>query len=122
MPSETAIESFIGSCFRSVWALELVQFLLANEGKSFAREDLVAALRASDAVVSQSVATLLTVGLVTEEENRICLRSGDSDNRDLLKAAVELYRRRPDRVRRLIIAATSPGLTAFSDAFRLRKD
>ena len=41
---------------------------------------------------------------------------------ELIDAAIQLYAKSPDKVRRLIISAASPGLTAFADAFRLRKD
>jgi hypothetical protein len=40
----------------------------------------------------------------------------------LATEAVALYERRPDQVRRTIVSQTSPGITAFSDAFKLRKD
>jgi hypothetical protein len=36
--------------------------------------------------------------------------------------AVALYELRPDQVRRTIVSNTSPGIAAFSDAFKLRKD
>jgi hypothetical protein len=40
----------------------------------------------------------------------------------LLEATRALYARSPDKVRRLIVAAGAGGLTAFADAFRIRKD
>jgi hypothetical protein len=36
--------------------------------------------------------------------------------------ATALYAKSPDAVRRLIISAATPGITAFADSFRLRKD
>jgi hypothetical protein len=122
MPSEFDVESFIVSSFRSVWALDLVRILLADTEKGFSPDELVRQLRASDAVVQQCVGALSSAGLVVIEHDRIRLHIANDQARELLKAAVELYRKRPDRVRRLIIAAASPGLTAFADAFRLRKD
>lgn len=122
MPTEFEVESFIGSCFRSVWAIELVQLLLANPGQTFSAKDLVKLLRASDAVVRQSVDALSSVGLIVIEDDRIRLHIGSEQTGAMLEAAGELYKRRPDRVRRLIISAASPGLSAFADAFRLRKD
>ena len=41
-------------------------------------------------------------------------------DRQVLKMLANL--RSPDAVRRMIVAATSPGITAFADSFRLRKD
>ena len=122
MPNEFDVESFIVGNFRSVWAIELVRTLLADAETGFSPDELVKQLRASNAVVQQSVGALSAVGLVVVENDRVRLHIRNDQARELLEAAVELYRKRPDRVRRLIIAASSPGLTAFADAFRLRKD
>lgn len=122
MPSQFEIETFIGSNFRSVWAIDLVQFLFANPGESFSREQLIAALRASESVVSHSIASLAAAGLVVADKDRVQLNIDDERSRNLIDQAIQLYRKSPDKVRRLIIAAASPGLTAFADAFRLRKD
>ena len=40
----------------------------------------------------------------------------------LVDKTEDLYARRPDSVRRTIISGSMTGLTAFVDAFRLRKD
>ena len=36
--------------------------------------------------------------------------------------AIEFYGHSPDKVRRLIVAQANPGVTAFADAFKLRKE
>ena len=41
---------------------------------------------------------------------------------ELIGATIDLYGKSPDRVRRLIVSSSLPGVTAFADAFRLRKD
>ena len=122
MPSEFEIESFIGSSFRSIWSLDLVQFLKAEPGRSFSKEELIAALRASDSVISQSIASLAAAGLVLVDQDRIRLHVADDRSKELIESAIQLYAKSPDKVRRLIISAASPGITAFADAFRLRKD
>ncbi len=83
---------------------------------------MIAALRASNSVVSQSIASLAAVGLVVVDHDQVRLHLADQSSKDLIQGAVNLYGKRPDKVRRLIISAASPGLTAFADAFRLRKD
>jgi hypothetical protein len=40
----------------------------------------------------------------------------------LADATEALYARKPDAVRRMIVAAASDGATALPDAFRLRRD
>ena len=122
MPSQFEIESFIGSSFRSIWSLDLVQFLNAQPGSSYSKEELIAALRASDSVISQSIASLAAVGLVLVDQDRIRLHIAEDRSKELIESAIQLYAKSPDKVRRLIISAASPGITAFADAFRLRKD
>lgn len=123
MPGRKDIDSFIGSSFRSVWALELLRYLVENPGVFHSPEELIAALRASEAVVSQSVHNLTAVGLaIVDSEGRVAYHEGSRESAALVEAAIALYALSPDKVRRLIIAQSAPGPTAFADAFRLRKD
>ncbi len=123
MPDQPNLESFIGNSFRSVWALEVLQYLAENPGSSFSAAELIAALRVSDAVVAQSVENLTAAGLaVVDNEGRIALHRGTEAEAQLVQAAIDLFRKSPDKVRRLIVAQASPGVAAFANAFRLRKD
>jgi hypothetical protein len=123
MPSRKDIDSFIGSSFRSVWALELLRYLAENPDVYHTSESLIAALRASEAVVSQSVHNLTAAGLaVVDGEGRVAYIRGSNESSGLVEAAISLYARSPDKVRRLIVAQSAPGPIAFADAFRLRKD
>lgn len=123
MPNNRDLESFVANSFRSVWALDLLAFLVEHPDTAFGAEELIAALRASEAVVSQSAANLSAVGLaIVDAEGRIQLHeSGDREAR-LVREAIDFYRRSPDKVRRLIVAQSAPGVTAFADAFKLRRD
>lgn len=123
MSSEQEVASFIRSTFRSVWSLELLLFLKANSSRSWTHEEMVASLRGSDLVVTQGVEALLAAGLVlceTDGTARYAPASGDLER--LVEEAEALYAKSPDAVRRMIIASSSGGLTAFADAFKLRKD
>jgi hypothetical protein len=123
MPSEEDISVFIRSTFRSVWALELLCFLRQEPGLGRSHEEMVAGLRGSDLVVTQSVESLTAAGLVIAETDgsaRYSPAAGDMD--EVVERAVALYKRSPDAVRRMIVAASNPAITAFADAFRLRKD
>jgi hypothetical protein len=123
MPSQQDVSSFIAATFRSVWALELLCFLRQERSRSLSHEEMVAGLRGSDLVVSQSVDSLTAAGLVLAEADgsaRYCPASDDLDA--LVEAAAALYAKSPDAVRRTIVAAANPAITAFADAFRLRKD
>ena len=123
MTSQSHLESFIGNSFRSVWALEVLQFLVDHPDSKFSPEELNAALRVSDAVVSQSVGNLSAAGLaVVDDDGRISLYKGTRTHREIVNEAIDLYRKSPDKVRRLIVAQSTPGVTAFADAFKLRGD
>jgi DNA-binding IclR family transcriptional regulator len=123
MPDQASLESFIGNSFRSVWALDVLQYLADNSESSFTSEELITALRVSDAVISQSVENLSAVGLaMVDGQGRIALHEGNAEQARRVRAAIDFYRKSPDKVRRLIVAQASPGATAFADAFKLRKD
>lgn len=123
MPHRKDIDSFIGTSFRSVWALELLKYLAENPGTYHTSDELIAVLRASEAVVSQSVQNLTAAGLaVVDDEGRVAYFEAPGEGSALVNAAIALYGRSPDMVRRLIVAQCTPGVTAFADAFRLRKD
>ena len=84
---------------------------------------MVAELRGSDLVVSQSLATLSAAGLIVSEADGSARYAPASDDLDrMVEQAEALYASSPDAVRRMIVAAANPGITAFADAFRLRKD
>jgi len=122
-PSRSEVESFIGSSFRSVWAFELLCLLKRSGGQSLSHAQMVAGLRGSDLVVSQSLETLAAAGLVVMEAEGAARYGPASAALDALFAqAVALYLKSPDAVRRTIVSAANPGLAAFADAFRLRGD
>jgi hypothetical protein len=60
--------------------------------------------------------------VVLDNDGRIGLHDASGGQAELVKAAIDLYRKSPDKVRRLIVAQATPGVTAFADAFKLRKD
>jgi len=120
---DNQIRAFIRSVFPSVWALELLILLAERPDRAIPRDELVALLRASDSVVINCGSALVTAGLaVAEDENGLRYAPASDALAALADKARELYRSRPDAVRRLIVARSSGGLDAFADAFRLRKD
>ena len=123
MPTSQDVASFIRATFRSVWALELLCFLRQNRDRSLSHSEMVAGLRGSDLVVTQSVESLAAAGLLLAEADGSARYGPASGELDRLVAQAEaLYAKSPDAVRRMIVAAANPGITAFADAFRLRKD
>ena len=122
MAMNQSVARFIQSSFRSVWSLDLL-LLLKRDQRPWTREAMVTALRASDLVVSQALDSLVTAGLATlDDQNKASYTPNNEAVAKLVKETEDLYGTRPDMVRRLIIAASTPGITAFADAFRLGRD
>ena len=119
MSSSDELASFIASSFRSVWSLELL-LLLKQEARRCSTEELVTLLRASPFVVDTALTALVAAGLADSDGNTASYMPVSKDVEALVEQTEQLYRSKPDRVRRLIIAASNKGLAAFSDAFRLK--
>lgn len=112
---------FIGSSFRSVWALELL-LLLKRDDRGWSREELITALRASELVVNKALDELLAAGLISIEADKAVYQPASPGMRRAIDDVEKMYSARPDAVRRAIVSSASSGATAFADAFRLRKD
>lgn len=123
MPTDRDIEQFIGESFSSIWDLELLGVVLERPAQPLTASELVERMRASELVVEQGVRTLVTIGLATlDADDRLSFSPVTAELEKSAREASEFYRRFPGRARRLLIDRQSPGLTAFADAFRLRKD
>jgi predicted transcriptional regulator len=112
---------FIGSSFRSVWALELL-LLLKREPRAWSRDELISMLRASELVVNKAIDELVAAGLISLEGDSARYMPVSEDIAKNVKQVEKVYSARPDAVRRAIVSASASGATAFADAFRLRKD
>lgn len=119
MASPDRLASFIASAFRSVWALELL-LLLKREGRPCTTEELVTLMRASPSVVDKALESLGAAGLTVTDGDGHAYAPVSREVAALVEETQQLYRSRPDRVRRLIVAASNRGLAAFADAFRLK--
>ena len=112
---------FIASSFRSVWALELL-LVLKSQPRSWPRAELVSTMRASELVISKALDSLLAAGLASVEGEGARYMPVSDEVAACVDRTEQLYATRPDAVRRAIVSASAGDLTAFADAFRLRKD
>ena len=114
---------FIGDSFSSVWDLELLAVLLESPEERLNSAQLVERMRASELVVTQGIKTLVTAGIASVDKGgQVQFQPANPALEGCARQASEFYRRFPGRARRLMIARQTPGLTAFADAFKLRKD
>lgn len=119
--SDEDVLRFIAASFPSVWALELL-LLLKSERRSWAREELVTTLRASELVVSKALDALVTAGLASIEGDGVVYLPVTRDVEGCVEQVEQLYRSRPNSVRRVIVSTGTRTANAFADAFKLRRD
>src|SRR5690348_3427263 len=123
MPGSQELMRFIRSTFRSVWSLELLCLLKAHTDRDWTPDEIVAALRASDLIVRESLSALTAAGLViVRSDGAARYQPASSSLAALAEGAEQLYARSPDAVRRAIVSAASGDIATFADAFRLRRD
>ena len=119
MASSEELASFIASSFRSVWALELL-LLLKRQDRACSADELVDLMRASPSVVESALDSLTAAGLAGTDAQGTAYMPVSAEVAQLVEETEQLYRSRPNRVRRVIVASANSGLAAFSDAFRLK--
>jgi hypothetical protein len=119
--SDEDVLRFIAASFPSVWALELL-LALKRERRLWPRAELVTALRASELVVAKAIDALVVAGLASLEGDGVIYVPVNREVEGCVEQVEQLYRARPNAVRRAIIAASTSSATAFADAFKLRKD
>lgn len=123
MATDRDIEQFIGDSFSSIWDLELLCALLDAPGQAAAPAELVERMRSSELVVGRGIQMLAAAGMgALDADGQVHFRPVNDAVAACAREACDFYRRFPGRVRRLILSRQAPGLNAFADAFRLRKD
>jgi len=119
--SDEDLLRFVAASFPSVWALELL-LLLKGDRRTWPRDELVSTLRASELVVTNAVDGLVIAGLASIEADGVCYLPVNANVEQQVDQVAQLYRARPNAVRRVIVSAQSSSATAFADAFKLRRD
>lgn len=119
--SDEDVLRFIAATFPSVWALEVL-LALKRERRPWTSNELVSTLRASELVVTKALDALVAAGTASFDEAGAIYLPVNAHVDLCVEQAEQLYRSRPNMVRRAIIAAATSSATAFADAFKLRKD
>ena len=104
-----------------MWALELL-LILKRDRRLWSHEDLVSTMRASELVVSKALDGLVSAGLASVDGEGAVYMPINDEVAASVDELEKLYAVRPDAVRRMIVASSATGATAFADAFKLRKD
>lgn len=117
-------KGFIGFTIKSVWALELLQFLRGKAADpAWSVDALTRELRASALIIREGLANFRTAGLIAEDEAGGVKYAPASPYLDaLVGEIVAEYATRPLTVAREIYATDAAKIKNFADAFRFRKD
>jgi hypothetical protein len=106
-----------------VWTLELLLLMSRSSSRRWSPGELVRELRASDAVVSEGLASLQTAGLVSSEQDGDFRYAPASPRLDrCVQQLAQVYRERPTAVTKAIFGNPNERLHTFADAFRLKRD
>lgn len=110
---------FIAASFPSVWALELL-LALKRERRPWTRHELVTTLRASELVVNKALDALIAAGLGSVDDDGAVYLPVSREVDKCVDRVEQLYRARPNAVRRAIVSVGTSRASAFADAFKLR--
>ena len=102
-----------------MWALELL-LTLRSSRREWTREELVTTLRASELVVSKALDALVAAGLASMEQGSARYLPVNQEVDECMGRVEQIYRSRPNAVRRTIISTSTSSAAAFANAFRLR--
>jgi hypothetical protein len=112
----------VEGCLDSVWSIELLLLVFKQPARIWTTAEMVKELRASDQVVAQSVECLRNAGLLIGENDGTVRYAAASADLDAFVAKLDHeYRTRPAQIRLMIVGRSNAKLTAFSDAFLLRR-
>jgi DNA-binding IclR family transcriptional regulator len=121
--TEQALLAIVSNSFRSVWPLELLLLLRQEPQRAWRIGALVQDLRGSVSAVSEALAALRNLGLVSiDPQGSYHFEAASADLEELARELSDLYNRKPRAVMRAILAAPNSQIQTFADAFRLRKD
>jgi DNA-binding MarR family transcriptional regulator len=115
------VRSFISRHVESVLDLDILLAARAADGPRAAGE-LARELRLNEAASAAALEKFAAAGLLTREDDCYSYRPRDRDLAADADALADAYARRRVSVIRFIYKRPSEGVSAFADAFRLRKD
>jgi hypothetical protein len=120
--SDDAI-AFIRAAIRSVWALEALRCLRAQDSRTWSAKALTQELRASELVIQEVLTIFKAIGLLSADADGAVRYAPVSPELDaVVGEIVTEYERRPIGVMKEIYAAETSKIQDFANAFRLKKN
>jgi hypothetical protein len=113
--------AFIRAAIRSVWALEALRCLRAQNSRTWSAKALTQELRASELVIQEVLTTFKAIGLLSADVDGAVRYAPTSPELDaLVGEIVGEYERRPIAVMKKIYAVETSKIQDFANAFRLK--
>jgi hypothetical protein len=112
---------FIQRSFKSAWNVELLLQLRREPERFWSHQELKSVLRASDSIIKEGLLVLDVAGLIKNDVNLGSRYAPQNEQLDRLTMELEqIYKERREVLMRLLYP--NQKLSAFADAFRIRKD
>lgn len=119
---DSRLVDLLSGTIASVWGVEMLLLMRGEPTRYWTAEELVTELRSSDLVVDQSMERLERAGLIVRDEAGAARFSpATTELTDLIDELDNEYRSKPGAIRRAIVSAPDNKLSAFTDAFLLRR-
>ena len=117
--AEVDVFAFIRKSIPSVWALELLLFLLRRPAQAWCDEDLIRELRSSPTAVDSALAALTGAGFIASEDGRHRYQPASPHLDVMARAIADQYAITPVSVVRAVLLGNDK-LRIFSDSFKLK--
>lgn len=115
--------TFVRAAIRSVWALEALRCLRAQNSRTWSARALTQELRASELVIQDVLTTFKAAGLLSHDADGAVRYAPVSPELDAVASEIVAeYERRPVAVMKEIYAADTRKIQDFANAFRLKKN
>lgn len=115
--------AFIRAAIRSVWALEALRCLRAQNSRAWSARALTQELRVSELVIQEVLSTFKSIGLLSSDAEGAVRYVPASPELDAVVGEILAeYQRRPVSVMKEIYAVDTKKIQDFANAFRLKKN
>ena len=120
----TGVSEFIRKHLSSVEQIAVLILLRDDPSRVWTIDHIASELRSSPVAIERRVADLERTGVLVPRETASQVRYAPTSNEtsEAITSLIATYRGRPDRVIEAIYTKAPEALTAFADAFKLKKD
>jgi len=118
------VSDFIHKHLSSVEQIAVLILLRDDPSRAWTIDLIASELRSSPVAIERRLADLERTGVLVPRQTASEVRYAptSSETSEAVTSLIETYRARPDRVIEAIYTKAPDALTAFADAFKLKKD